>query len=147
MGKARENRWGKLAGSDILSRPSFQTPRQVRHASHDSHTTVTGLVYIRIVYYTYFEWDAAKSDANLAERAFDFAFATQVFEGPTLDMADQRRVYGEPRMVSIGVAQGWFLTVVWTDRVAPDGTTRRRIISARRSDDREREGWRESAGG
>jgi len=33
------------------------------------------------------------------------------------------------------------------DRVAPDRTTRRRIISARRSNDRERESWRKSTGG
>jgi len=95
----------------------------------------------------YFEWDEAKSDANLAARDFDFAFATLIFEGPTLDRADQRRDCGELRMVSVGVAQGWFLTVVWTDRVAPDGTTRRRIISARRSNDRERESWQRSTGG
>ena len=29
-----------------------------------------------------FDWDEGKSDANLEERGFDFAFATLIFEDP-----------------------------------------------------------------
>jgi uncharacterized DUF497 family protein len=32
-----------------------------------------------------FEWDQAKSDANLKERGFDFAFATLIFESATVE--------------------------------------------------------------
>src|ERR1043166_6622139 len=32
-----------------------------------------------------FSWDPEKSEANLRERGFDFAFATLVFDGPTLE--------------------------------------------------------------
>jgi uncharacterized DUF497 family protein len=86
-----------------------------------------------------FEWDPVKSDANLRERGFDFEFATLVFEGPTLERQDHRKAYGEKRVVAIGVADGFHLTVIYTDRVIKTGERVRRIISARRSNRRERE--------
>jgi uncharacterized DUF497 family protein len=46
-----------------------------------------------------FEWDEAKSNANLKERGFDFDFASLVFDGPTLEVEDRRREYGERRIV------------------------------------------------
>ena len=84
-----------------------------------------------------FSWDSRKSEANLALRGFDFAFATLIFDGPTLERADTRQDYGEPRVIAIGLAQGISLTVVYTDRSAGG----RRIISARRSNRREREAY------
>jgi uncharacterized DUF497 family protein len=42
-----------------------------------------------------FSWDSAKSDANFEERGFDFAFASLIFEAPTLEREDTRRDYGE----------------------------------------------------
>lgn len=42
-----------------------------------------------------FEWDEAKSDANLAERGFDFAFASLAFDRPTLEVEDRRKDYGD----------------------------------------------------
>ena len=68
-----------------------------------------------------FEWDEAKSDANLEERG-----------------CDRRKDYGERRMVAIGVADGLHLTVVYTDRENVSGQVTRRIISARRSSRHER---------
>ncbi len=56
-------------------------------------------------------------------------------------MEDRRRDYKERRMVAIGVADGIHLTVVYTDRRAPDDPYRR-IISARRSNRRERQVYR-----
>ena len=85
-----------------------------------------------------FEWDPLKSARNLEERGFDFAFASLVFEGITLEREDRRRAYGEPRVVAIGMAMDICLTVVYTDRDARDQPVRR-IISARRSSRRERE--------
>lgn len=85
-----------------------------------------------------FEWDAAKSDANLEERGLDFAFASLVFEASTLEVEDSRRDYGERRVVAIGIADGLHLTVVYTDRQAAGGDVIRRIISARRSSRHER---------
>lgn len=88
-----------------------------------------------------FTWDRHKSDANLRERGFDFAFASLVFDGRTVEQEDRRRDYGERRIVAIGPAQGIWLTVVYTDRSEGAGEIIRRIISARRSSQREREAW------
>jgi uncharacterized protein (DUF4415 family)/uncharacterized DUF497 family protein len=68
-----------------------------------------------------FEWDAAKSDANLRERGFDFEFASLSFDGPTLEVQDRRKDYGEPRVVATGLADGIHLTVVYTDRQGREG--------------------------
>ena len=59
-----------------------------------------------------FSWDARKSERNLRERGFDFEFATQIFEGSTLERVDSRRNYGERRMIALGQAQDIPLTVV-----------------------------------
>lgn len=92
-----------------------------------------------------FAWDPAKSDANLAERRFDFAFATLVFDGPTLERVDSRQDYGERRVMAIGMAQAIHLTVVYTDRTERNRVVRR-IISARRSNRRERKAYQEALG-
>jgi uncharacterized protein len=85
-----------------------------------------------------FEWDPVKSEANLQQRGFDFAFASLIFESRTVEVEDRRRDYGELRLVAIGVADGLHLTVVYTDLITRAGLTIRRIISARRSNRRER---------
>ena len=51
-----------------------------------------------------------------------------MFEGPTLEREDQRRDYGETRVIAVGLAQGLAVTVVYTDRAEPGGMVRR-IIS------------------
>jgi uncharacterized protein len=91
-----------------------------------------------------FIWDPAKSEANLAERHFDFAFATLIFDGPTLERRDDRQDYGEIRIIAIGLADGIPLTVVYTDRVEEGEDVVRRIISARVSSRRERQAYRQA---
>ena len=91
-----------------------------------------------------FSWDPEKSQANLHERGFDFAFATLIFDGPTLEWEDSRKDYGERRLVAIGLAQGLELTVCFTDRVQPGQDLERRIISARRSNRRERKAYKKA---
>ncbi|MBI4305358.1 MAG: BrnT family toxin [Chloroflexi bacterium] len=93
-----------------------------------------------------FVWDVDKSEANLRERGFDFAFAILIFEGPTLEVEDRRRDYGERRFLAIGVAERLHLTVVYTDRTADGGDLIRRIISARRSNRRERQIYDQATG-
>jgi uncharacterized protein len=90
-----------------------------------------------------FEWDAAKSDANLEERGFDFEFATLIFDGPTLERPDRRKDFGEERVIAVGVAEGIYLTVVYTDRSLEERQVRR-LISARRSNQREREAYEQA---
>ena len=86
-----------------------------------------------------FNWDARKSNRNLRERGFDFEFATQIFDSSTLERVDSRRDYGERRVIALGKAQDIALTVVSTDRAEVSGEIDRRIISARKSNRRERE--------
>ena len=85
-----------------------------------------------------FTWDQQKSEANLADRGFDFDFASAIFAGPTLEREDTRRDYGERRMVAIGIADGIALVVVYTDRATSGGLIERRVISARRASTKER---------
>lgn len=92
-----------------------------------------------------FSWDPEKSDANFRERGFDFAFASLIFAGPTLEREDTRRDYGERRIIAVGLAAGLELTVCYTDRVSVGGVVDRRIISARRSNRRERKAYRQAA--
>ncbi len=91
-----------------------------------------------------FDWDPAKSDQNLAERGFDFAFAALIFAQPYVEFDDARRDYGERRLVALGRADGIPLTVVFTDRLSPTGTVVRRVISARLSNRKERRRYAES---
>ena len=90
-----------------------------------------------------FTWDPDKSDANLAARGFDFEFATLIFAGPTLEREDTRQDYGERRIVAVGLAQGIALTVVYTDR-GREPDLERRLISARRSNRRERQAYEDA---
>lgn len=91
-----------------------------------------------------FSWDPEKSDANYRDRGFDFAFASLIFEGPTLEREDTRRDYGERRIIAIGLARDLELTVCYTDRVDFSGELERRIVSARRSNRRERDAYQKA---
>jgi len=88
-----------------------------------------------------FSWDARKSAANLAERGFDFEFASLIFASPTLEREDKRRDYGERRAIAIGNADGIPLVVVYSDRAIAGGMIERRVISARRASRKERSAY------
>ncbi len=90
-----------------------------------------------------FSWNPAKSEANFRDRGFDFEFASLIFDGPTVEVEDRRRDCGERRMVAIGLADGIHVTMVYTDRTAAS-RSERRIISARRSNRRERQIYRKA---
>jgi uncharacterized DUF497 family protein len=83
-----------------------------------------------------FEWDYAKSQRNLLERGFGFDHAAAIFLGPTLEVQDNRRDYGEVRVQAIGRAGDDILSVVYSDRREV-----RRIISARLTNKKERKLW------
>lgn len=94
----------------------------------------------------YPEWDEDKSDETFAERGFSFAFAAQIFFGRYITREDDRKVYGETRMIAIGAVSvdgvDRILTVVYTDR-----KTGRRIISARPANRKERVLWQNAPSG
>lgn len=80
-----------------------------------------------------FDWDDPKSDACLAERGFDFAYAAQVFLDPgRLIEIDGRFDYGEARYRVLGRIEGRVFVVVYTIRGELF-----RIISARKANRRE----------
>jgi uncharacterized DUF497 family protein len=80
-----------------------------------------------------FEWDENKSARNLRLHGIDFEFATALFDNPVLEKPDARRDYGEPRSVAIGTIGADYFVVVHTPR-----NGKRRIISARRANRKER---------
>ena len=63
-------------------------------------------------------WDEAKRQRTLAERRLDFAEAEaeQVFAGLRVTLPDDRRDYGEPRLITAGYLRGRFVVVIWTPR-------------------------------
>jgi len=73
-----------------------------------------------------FEWDESKSEQNLADRGFDFDFASRVFDGTYVVREQQRPDGGERRYVVIGKVDGLVIQVIWTPR-----GRKRRIISSR----------------
>lgn len=81
-----------------------------------------------------FEWDDAKAVSNLAKHWVSFIAACQVFNDPlAVDMEDRSMEYGEVRRRIIGLGNGIFLTVIYTERGEII-----RIISARRASRAER---------
>jgi len=80
-----------------------------------------------------FEWDPEKESLNLHKHQFDFETASQIWDGQIVEKADERRDYGEARIIATGEVGGCVLVVVYTWR----GETRR-IISARKANSREK---------
>ncbi|HEX9461267.1 MAG TPA: BrnT family toxin [Alphaproteobacteria bacterium] len=84
-----------------------------------------------------FEWDEVKSFINSKARGLPFEIAMALFDGPTVEIPDGRRNYGERRVKAIGSVDGSILVCVYTDR-----DTVRRIISLRVANRRERDAYR-----
>jgi hypothetical protein len=74
-----------------------------------------------------FEWDDAKAADNEAKHGVRFEQAKLIFGDPfAVERLDDRIDYGEDRFILVGMAQGFLLTVVYTER---DDSFR--LISAR----------------
>lgn len=78
-------------------------------------------------------FDPAKRDRTLADRGLDFADAGEVFGGRRLEFPDDRKDYGEDRIVTVGFLRGRIVVVVWTKR-----GNARHVISMRKANDREK---------
>ena len=78
-------------------------------------------------------FDPVKRAVTLAERGLDFEDAAELFRGDTLDSPDDRRDYGELRMLTVGHLRGRMVIVVWT----PRGNARH-VISMRKANAREK---------
>jgi uncharacterized DUF497 family protein len=71
-------------------------------------------------------WDPRKRKLTLEHRGLDFEHAAKVFAGRTADRVDDRKDYGEMRVITAGFLDGRFVVIVWT----PRGDTRH-VISMR----------------
>ena len=78
-------------------------------------------------------FDPAKRDRTLRERGLDFLEASLVFDGTTIDDPDDRRDYGELRMITVGHLRGRMVVVGWT----PRGEARH-VFSMRKANEREK---------
>jgi uncharacterized DUF497 family protein len=87
----------------------------------------------------YFEWDDKKSQSNFRKHGIWFEEAARIFDDPLAVSAQDRFESGEYRWQTIGMAGGCLLLLVaHTVRDHEDGTEVIRIISARRTEPRER---------
>src|SRR5438105_3230391 len=80
-----------------------------------------------------FEWDPNKELENVRKHGIDFTTATRIWAGSFVEKVDDRRDYAEIRIIATSEANGRLLVVVFTWRA-----DRRRIISARRANSREK---------
>lgn len=78
-------------------------------------------------------YDPEKRLRTLAARRVDFEDARLVFEGTTFDFPDDRKDYGEVRIVTVGRVRGRMMVVVWTAR-----GDARHVISMRKANEREK---------
>ena len=88
-----------------------------------------------------YEWDEAKSRANLEKHGLAFEDAEEVFEGDVITVVDQRKDYGEPRFATLGALRGRVVFVAHTVRA---NTVR--IISMRKANEREQKIYQERLG-
>lgn len=78
-------------------------------------------------------FDPAKRMRTLEERGLDFADASVVFEGTTIELDDSRKEYGERRIICYGLLSGRLVVIGYT----PRGRARH-IFSMRKANDREK---------
>jgi uncharacterized protein len=78
-------------------------------------------------------FDPAKRMRTLEERGLDFADASVVFEGTTIELDDSRKDYGERRIICYGLLSGRLIVIGYT----PRGKARH-IFSMRKANDREK---------
>lgn len=87
------------------------------------------------------ELDPEKRTRTLVERGLDFARAAEVFAGQHFTAPDLRVDYREERFITVGMLDARLIVMVWT----PRGNARR-IISMRKANDREKEGYAQEMG-
>ena len=86
------------------------------------------------------EWDDAKREANIAKHGIDFILARVLFDGRSV--VTHRSSYpDEERWLTTGMIEALFITVVWTER-----GDARRIISARKARNAEKQQYRSTHG-
>ncbi len=77
-------------------------------------------------------YDPDKRAKTLLDRSLDFEDAALVFAGVTVEMVDERKDYGERRIICYGLLQGRVVVIGYTPRGAV-----RHVFSMRKANDRE----------
>ena len=77
-------------------------------------------------------YDPAKRLKTFTERGLDFEDAALVFAGPTLEVEDTRKDYGEARVICFGYLEGRIVVVGYTPRGG-----NRHVFSMRKANGRE----------
>ena len=77
-------------------------------------------------------YDSAKREKTRVQRGLDFKDALIVFEGPTVEIDDVRKDYGERRIICYGRLEDRMVVVGYTPRGAV-----RHVFSMRKANDRE----------
>ena len=77
-------------------------------------------------------YDPAKRTETLRKRSLDFEDAAIVFAGPTFEVEDLRKDYGERRILCFGMLRDRMVVVGYTPRGAD-----RHVFSMRKANDRE----------
>ena len=84
--------------------------------------------------------DKKKAAGNLAKHGVDFLDAIRIFDGKTVEWPDERFDYDEERWAAVGIAENKEVFVIYIE----EDEDSRRILSARKANNRERERyWRE----
>lgn len=78
-------------------------------------------------------YDPAKRQRTLDERGLDFDDAPAVFAGPTFEVEDIRKDYGETRVICFGYLADRLVVIGYTPR-----DTHRHIFSMRKANEREK---------
>ena len=85
--------------------------------------------YTNLVRITY---DPTKRAKTLVERGLDFEDAGLVFAGTTVEVVDERKDYGERRVICYGLLAGRVVVIGYTPR-----GEERHVFSMRKANDRE----------
>ena len=88
------------------------------------------------------EFDASKRTLTLENRGLDMADTEKVSSGPHITVLDDRREYGEQRLITVGYMDGRMVVMVWTPRQSAY-----RIISLRKANAREEKRFQPRLGG
>lgn len=87
------------------------------------------------------EFDTVKREKTMFARGLDMARADEIFASPHMDLIDDRKQYGETRIITFGYLDHHPVVLVWTYRVDI-----KRIISIRRANEREIKKYAERMG-
>lgn len=113
----------------LVTLPSAVRDTVCRHSNHaDPMELITASPPVMR-----FSWEPRNSVRTLLARGFDFEFATGIFTTSTLERIDPRADSSAPRRLAVGIAEGIPLTLLYVQRMAPDGHPVRHLLAARQA--------------